>query len=64
MALRYTAKIYFDKEAVAHESGDDVDELYNWMLIKTQGMFGNFHGEIVENKTGKVVKAFRKSPPD
>ena len=64
MAFRYTAKIYFDEGEVAHESGDDVDELYTWMLMKTQNQFGNFNGEIIENKTGKVVKSFRKSPPD
>ena len=64
MPFRYTAKIYFDEGEVDHESGDDVDELYNWMLIKTQGKFGNFNGEIIENKTGKVVKSFRKAPHD
>ena len=64
MAFRYTATIYFDEGEVDHESGDDVDELYNWMLLKTQGEFGNFNGEIIDNKTGKTVKGFRKSPPD
>lgn len=64
MALKYTAKIYFDEGEVAHESGNDIDELHNWMLTKAQGKFGNFNGEIIENKTGKVVKAFRKAPPD
>lgn len=64
MAFRYTAKIYFDEEEVAHESGDDIDELYNWMLTKAQGKFGNFNGEIIDNQSGESVKSFRKSPPD
>ena len=64
MVFRYIAKIYFDDDEVAHESGNDIDELYNWMLIKAQGKFGNFNGEIIEIKTGKVIKSFRKSPPD
>lgn len=64
MALRYTAKIYFDEGEVAHESGNDVEELYNWMLLKAQGKFGNFNGEIIDNKTHKVVKSFRKAPSD
>ena len=64
MAFHYTAKIYFNEREVAHESGNDIDELYTWMLMKTQGKFGNFNGEITDNKTGKVVKSFRKSPPD
>lgn len=64
MPFRYTAKLYFDDEEIAHESGDDVDELYTWMLIKSQGKFGNFNGEIIDNKSGKAVRSFRKAPPD
>ncbi len=64
MAFQYTAKIYFDEGEVASESGNDVEELHTWMLMKTQGKFGNFNGEIIENKTGNVVKSFRKAPPD
>lgn len=64
MAFKYTAKIYFDDEEVNQQEGDDVDELYTWMLIKSQGKFGNFNGEIIDNKTKKVVRGFRKSPPD
>lgn len=64
MTHKYTAKIYFDEGEVEHETGDDADELYTWMLMKTQGKFGNFNGEIIDNKTGKVIKSFRKAPPD
>lgn len=64
MSFRYIAKIYVDDSEVEHESGDNIDELYNWMLMKTQGKFGNLHGEIIDNKTGKIVKSFRKAPPD
>lgn len=64
MPHRYTAKIYFDQDEIARESGDEIEQLYNWMLIKTHEMFGNFHGEIIDNKTAQVVKRFRKSPPD
>ncbi len=64
MTFRYTAKLYIDDEEIGHESGDNVDELYNWMLMKAQGKFGNLNGEIIDNKTRKAVKSFRKSPPD
>ena len=64
MPFRYIAKLYIDKDEIDHESGDDLDELYNWMLVKAQGKFGNLSGEITDTKTHKVVKAFRKSPPD
>lgn len=61
---RYTARIYFDEGEVAHEEGEDMEELHNWMLLKAQGKFGNFNGEIIDNKTQKVVKSFRKAPSD
>jgi hypothetical protein len=64
MAAHYTARIYFDEGEVDHEDGENVDALYNWMLSKAQGKFGNISGEITDNKTGKVVKSFRKAPPD
>ena len=64
MPFHYTAKIYIDDKEITHESGDDVDELYNWMLLKAQGEFGNIHGEVIDNKNKKVVRSFRKSPPD
>lgn len=64
MTLRYTAKLYFDEGEIDHEQGDDIDELYNWMLLKTQGKFGNFNGDIIDNKTKKVIKSFRKAPPE
>lgn len=64
MKHHYTAKIYFGQNETEQQSGDDADELYNWMLMKTQGAFGNYHGEIIDNKTKKVVRAFRKAPPD
>lgn len=64
MAFKYTAKIYIDDDEIAEESGDDADELYNWMLVKAQGKFGNFNGEVIDNETKKTVKSFRKAPPD
>lgn len=64
MTAKFTAVIYFDKDEVMKQVGNDPDELYTWMLIKTQAKFGNFSGEIIDNKSKKVVKSFRKSPPD
>lgn len=64
MAFRYTAKFYFDDKEITHECGNDLEELYNWMLIKAQGRFGNLHGEIIDNHTQEVVKTFRKAPSD
>ena len=62
MKAKYTAKIHLDHSTVSHKDGDDADDLYNWMLIETQDKFGNYRGEIIDNKTKKVVRCFRKAP--
>lgn len=64
MPRRYTAKIYVDDDIIEQKSGDDLDELYSWMMVKGQGKFGNLSGEITDDESGKVVKSFRKAPPD
>lgn len=64
MGFRYTAKIYVDEVEIDHKEGNDVDELYHWMLVKAQGKFGNLSGDVIDTKTNKAVKSFRKSPPD
>jgi hypothetical protein len=61
---KFTAKVYLGNDEVTHNSGDDADELYDWMLAQSQGKFGDLHGELIDNKTNKVVRRFRKSPPD
>lgn len=62
--MKYTAKIYLEKDEIAHRLGDDVDDLYAWMLAKAEDTFGNVHGEILDNKTQQSIKQFRKAPPD
>lgn len=64
MNHKYTARIYLEKDEVEDSSGDDLDELYAWMLSRAEGTFGNIHGDIIENATKEVVRQFRKSPPD
>lgn len=64
MALRYTATIYSGDEEIAHQEGDDIDDLYTWMLAKTTDAFGDINGEVVDNETGETVRCFRKAPTD
>ena len=64
MALRYIAKIYCGKEVIAEQDGDDVDDLYTWMMVKSADKFGNMSGDVIDNKTGKPVRSFRKDPTD
>lgn len=61
---KYTAKLYLAKDEIVDSEGDDIDKLYSWMLAQAEGKFGSVHGEIIDNKTNKVVRQFRKSPPD
>lgn len=64
MSYRYSAKIFIDGSETEYNSGDDLEKLYMWLLTAAQGKFGDVSGEVVDNKTQKVVKKFRKSPPD
>lgn len=62
--LKYTAKVFLGDDEFAHQDGDDIEHLNEWMLIQAQGKFGDVHGEIIENHTQKVVRRFRRAPPD
>lgn len=61
MNEQYTVTVYSGDEMFAEKVGNDVDELYTWMLIQVNGNFGDIHGKIIDNKTKKTIKAFRKS---
>jgi hypothetical protein len=62
MNEQYTASVYIGDEQFAKQAGNDIDELYTWMLIQGTGRFGDVHGEIIDNKTKKTVRTFRKCP--
>lgn len=62
MNEQFTATVYCKDERIAIQTGDDVDKLYTWMLIQVNGTYSDIHGEIVDNKTQKTVRAFRKAP--
>ncbi|MGC1182709.1 hypothetical protein [Legionella sp.] len=58
---KYTAIVYTGKELLAKQVGNNIDELYAWMLIQGSGNFADIHGEVIDNKSKKIVKTFRKS---
>ncbi len=64
MKHRYTARIFLEKDEIEGGYGDDLEDLYTWMLAQAEGKFGNVHGEIIDTTTNKVVKKFVKAPPD
>ncbi len=61
MKAKYTARIYLEANEILNKSGDEVEELYTWLLVQAEGKFGSVHGEITENKSKQVVKQFRKT---
>ena len=56
----YTAAVYTGDEQFAKQDGNDLDELYTWMLIQGSIYFGDVHGEIIDNNTKKTIRTFRK----
>jgi hypothetical protein len=60
MNEQYTASVYCGEEQIAKQAGVDVDQLYTWMLIQVNGHFGDIHGDIIDNKTKKTIRTFRK----
>ncbi|MBA2650554.1 MAG: hypothetical protein H0U75_13370 [Legionella sp.] len=61
MNLDYTATIFYEEEILAYKQGDNVEELYLWMLTHAHGHPGSIRGEIMELKSSTVIRKFRKS---
>ncbi len=61
---KFTAKVYCNEEMIASKTGDDIDDLFAWMIGHEAGNFGDVHGQIIDNNTLEVVKVFRKSYQD
>ncbi|HHF7346612.1 TPA: hypothetical protein ACPSKE_001754 [Legionella feeleii] len=60
MSEHYTARIYCGAEEIAHKSGDDIEQLYVWLLAVANGPHGGSHGEIIDNEKQEVVRQFKK----
>lgn len=56
----YTAKLYEAEQEIQRKSGDNLDELYVWMLAQAHGKPGNFSGDVINNQTEEVVRHFKK----
>ncbi|MCP0914896.1 MULTISPECIES: hypothetical protein [Legionella] len=55
----YTAVLSIDSQEIARKTGNDMEELYIWMLSQAHGKTGHFYGYIVDNETKERVKSFR-----
>ena len=64
MSHQYIANVYCNEEKIATQSGDDIEQLYVWMLLQVEDNFGDVHGEIVDSQTLKTIKTFRKCDMD
>jgi len=64
MDHQYSAAVYCNEVEIAIKTGNDIEELYIWMLLQVNGTIGDIHGTIIDNKTQEIAKAFRRSPID
>ncbi|KTD73697.1 hypothetical protein [Legionella tucsonensis] len=62
MSEQFTANVYCKEERIATQTGNDIDQLYTWMLIQVNGHFDDIRGEIIDNQTNNIVRTFRKAP--
>lgn len=62
MNEQFIANVYCKEERIATQTGDDLDQLYAWMLTQVNGHFDEIRGEIIDNKTNETVRTFRKAP--
>ncbi|MCE0723285.1 MULTISPECIES: hypothetical protein [Legionella] len=62
MSEQFTANVYCKEERIATQTGNDIDQLYTWMLIQVNGHFDDIRGEIIDNQTKNTVRTFRKAP--
>lgn len=61
MKYTYTATLYLGNDKVLNNTGDDLEQLYIWMLSLAAGENSDdVHGEIINNQTHELVKQFRK----
>lgn len=62
MNEQFTAIVYCKEEQIAIQTGNDIDQLYTWMLAQVGSSFDDVHGELIDNDTHKTIRTFCKSP--
>lgn len=60
----YTAITYFGEKEITREMGNNVEALFIKMLSRCQGKFGDYSGEIADNRTEKIIREFRACASD
>ncbi|HHT0592224.1 TPA: hypothetical protein ACTXXA_002209 [Legionella anisa] len=61
MSEQFTANVFCKEKRIATQTGNDIDQLYTWMLIQVNGHFDDIRGEIIDNQTNNTVRTFRKA---
>lgn len=64
MKHKYAAKIHFQDGETLVNSGDDVEELINWINNQAEASFDEVNGEILDIKTQQIVKHIQYIPPE
>ncbi|WED43726.1 hypothetical protein [Legionella cardiaca] len=55
----YTAKLYIDKKTIEERSGNNLEELYIWMMAKAHNQTSHYRGSIINNSTQKIIRNFQ-----
>lgn len=64
MKHKYTAKIYFEDGNTIKQHGDKIEKLIAWMHSQSRERFIDINGEIIDNKTHRIIKNIQYSPLD
>lgn len=64
MKHRFSAKLMMDNEQVIENSDDDLIVLTQWMTDQAGNTFSDVKGEIIDNRTHRIVRSIHFSPVD
>lgn len=64
MKYKYTAKILLGDKVIMSDSGDDLDQLFVWLVTEATEHKEFVNGVIYDNSNHKIIKRFHKSLPD
>ncbi|MCP0914610.1 MULTISPECIES: hypothetical protein [Legionella] len=64
MKYKYLGKVHFEDDHIAKHFANNVDELVRWMHELAQKKFSEITGEIIDNKTHRIVKSIQFNPAE
>lgn len=64
MKNKFTAKVYINNDEMIESSGDNLEQLTDWVYSQAESTFGEVKAEIIDNKNHKVVKNIEYNTQD